>query len=140
MYILLNYSLGLADLCADPAADALSMVYHALAVSYGNCGAAQLQAHLAADALVFVHLKGRIVLDIFKKCAGTAGDDNGSLGSGKLLLDGSFCLSQVIWVNNPYTPDSHSLAKLFKVNGSSRVALKVLACCGVLLMTCHTCN
>ena len=42
VYVLLNDRLGLADLCADSAAYALGMVDNALAVSYGNCGTAQL--------------------------------------------------------------------------------------------------
>ena len=48
------------------------MIYNALAVSYGNCGTSQFQAHLAANALIIVHLEGSLMLNIFEKCAWTA--------------------------------------------------------------------
>ncbi len=50
------YRAELADLCAYTAAYALGVVDNSLSVSYGNRGAAELQAHFASSALVVYDL------------------------------------------------------------------------------------
>lgn len=134
------YSAYLTLLLTDSAAYALSMIDNSLAVSHGDRRTSQLHAHLTSYALVMVDLKRSIVLYIFKESTWSSGNNYRSLIGCKLFLYSLLALSKVIRVNYSYTLYADSLAELFKIYSSSRVTLKILSCCRILLVACHTCN
>ena len=113
------------------------MVDDCLAVSHRDCGTSELHALLAAYALLGVYLEGRIVLHVFQQRARSARDDNGSLVCCELLLYRCLGLRKLVRVSHADALDADSLAELLKVDCRRRVALEVLACCRVLLVTCH---
>ena len=68
----LFYGAYLALLLTDAAAYALSMVDNSLAITHRDSRTSELHTHLAAYALVCIHLERRIVLDVLQQCARTA--------------------------------------------------------------------
>ena len=68
----LFYGADLALLLTDAAAYALSMVDNSLAVTHRDSRTSELHTHLAAYALVCIHLERRIMLDVLQQCARTA--------------------------------------------------------------------
>ena len=77
-------------------------------------------------------------IDIFKQHARTARYDNRRLVCRKLLTERLFARLKVIRVNHTDSVDTDCAAKRLKVNFSCRVALYVIPCCGILLMSRHT--
>ena len=48
--------------------------------------------------------------------------------------------TDILWINYTNSIDSHSAGQSFEVYAASRVTIKVLTSCRILLMSCHTSN
>ena len=104
-----------------------------LAILHADSGATKSHTSLAGLTLVCINCKGLFVLNVLKKNARTAGDDNRGLLCRKLLHDRSFALLEVIGVYHSYAIYTKRAAKSLEIHLCGGIALDIKSCGGVLL-------
>ena len=77
---------------------------------------------------------------ILQQSAGATADNNRSLRSGQLFLDGLLGLSQIVRIHHAYAANANGAAQGLQIDLGAGVTLQVVTGGGVLLMTGHTGN
>ena len=140
VFILITSSLDGAErafLVAYTAANAKRCVDDSLLILEADRGTADLHAGTASAALVRIHLLGRILLHGFQKDARTAGDDDGWLLGGELLLQHLIARGEIVRIDDGDAADTDRVAQRLQIDLAGGIAVDVHTRGRVLLVTGH---